>query len=50
MVDKLNAEHATKGINVHVTAHLEVGETMSSLIAVSYTHLRKAWIRAKTLI
>ena len=32
MVDKLNAEHATKGINVHVTAHLEVGETMSSLI------------------
>lgn len=32
LVDTLNAEHAAKGINVHVTAHLEVGETMSSLI------------------
>jgi nucleotide-binding universal stress UspA family protein len=32
LVDAYNAEHATKGINVHVSAHLEVGEASSSLI------------------
>ncbi len=32
LVDTLNTEHAAKGIHVHVTAHLEVGEASSSLI------------------
>ena len=32
MVETLNHEHASKGINIHVNAHLEVGEAASSLI------------------
>ena len=32
MVSQLNHEHVEKGINVHVAAHLEVGEAASSLI------------------
>lgn len=32
VVDAYNAEHETKGIKVHVSAHLEVGEASSSLI------------------
>ena len=34
MVEVLNHEHAAKGINVHVSAHLEVGEAASSLISL----------------
>jgi len=32
MVSELNLDHAAHGINVHVNAHLEVGEAASSLI------------------
>jgi nucleotide-binding universal stress UspA family protein len=32
MVDHLNHEHVEKGLNVHVSAHMEVGEAATSLI------------------
>ena len=34
IVEALNHEHASKAINVHVNAHLEVGEAASSLIGL----------------